>query len=472
MFRQQNKKAIIIPICFAIVSIIAVCIAAIISNGTVIEKEAIGKVITEERKAPETEQTGSVTVKYVDVDGNQLADSTTLTGTVGSEYRAVRKDIATYAPYGLEPFNKAGNYTADSQEVTFVYEKEDSSVEVSEENNTVTISTLHARNAKEYDVKIVTKDENGNLIKGMIYNVTDSNGNTLRNGKVEGNNFVVGTLTIADEGVDTYTVEEDTQSYYEKLEERNIEFTITKTWNAENNSYEMALTYPSDYNGVTISVDDETSEIIINITNKEIDGGNVFDLEVEKYVQKVVVKENGKITKEFTVNENNKNEIVKIDVAKSKLDKMKLEITYKIIVENVGNIPGYATEIKDYLPEEFNYLSGGEWTIDGKTATTTELKDILLNSGDKKELLITVEWDLNEKSVGLKENKVEITDYQNDLELEDKTPDNVDTEDIITTVKTGGAEIPAGIILIVLNAMVLAVYMLKRNRKESSKHEK
>ena len=461
MSKLTNKKTFAVFAVMIVASIVITYITAVISNRANIVEESIATVMEGDHGSPTTFKMGNVNVKYVDTEGNEIASGDTLTGSIGSEYRAERKIIPTYVPYGAEPFNKAGNYTAEEQNVEFVYEKEDSRVEVSEENNSVTIRTLHSRNTKEYDVKIVTMDENGNLIKTMTYGVKDSEGNTLRKGKVINNNFVVGTLTISDEGKDTYKIEEDSQPYYEKLEDRPIEFSVNKEWNNEKNEYEISLEY-DDYEGVTFEVTD--SEIIINIVNKVRDIGNIFDLDVKKYVEKVIVKENDSVAKEYIANENG-DDLVKVDVAKEKLHSTTLEVTYKIVIQNVGTVPGYATEVVDYLPEGFTYLSGGQWDINGNTATTKELEDVLIDSGDKQELRITVEWKLSDDTIGLKANRVEITDYQNELDLEDKTPDNVDTVDIMATIRTGGAELPVGITLFVLNILAITVYLIK-NRKE------
>lgn len=463
MFKLQKNKSIVLLAVLIGITTVIMYITTVLANKTQIGSEAFAKIMGVEKAAPATEQIGEVIVKYVDTEGNELASREKLTGSIGNEYKAVRKDIATYVPYGKEPINKTGNYENQSDEVVFVYQKEDENVEVSEENNTVTIKTFHEKNVKEYNIKIITKNQNGNLIKGMIYNVTDSNGDALRNGKVEGDTFVVGTLTILDEGSDKYKVEEDAQSYYKKLEERPIEFILNKVWNEQNKEYEVSLQYAKDLNGVTFEIND--SEIIINITNVEAQADNVFDLKINKYISKVVVKQNNKVINEYTKNEANQNSVVKVDVAKSKINNTKLEVTYKIVVENVGNVPGYATEIVDYLPEEFKYISGGQWIVDGNKATTTELKGVLLNSGDKKELEITAEWELKEASLGLRENKVEIVEYENDLGIDDKTPDNIGTADILGAVKTGGAQAPVFIILMVLNVAVILTYIAKSKRK-------
>ena len=149
MFKLSDKAIKFILIAFAIISVIITVIVGSVSNGAELSKELIAKIDEAERKASVTSQMGTINIKYVDVNGTEIAPRDSITGNVGSEYKVARKSVATYAAYGEEPYNKAGNFESNPQEVTFVYEKEDSSVEVSEENNTVTVTTLHARNVKE-----------------------------------------------------------------------------------------------------------------------------------------------------------------------------------------------------------------------------------------------------------------------------------------------------------------------------------
>lgn len=134
MKKLSSKKSEIILVIIAIMSLVLTCVVSAISNGTEISKEVLAQIEGTERESPISSQIGTVNIKYVDINGNEIAESTSISGNVGTEYKAERKSIATYAPYGAEPYNKAGNYEKETQEVVFVYEKEDSTVEVSEEN--------------------------------------------------------------------------------------------------------------------------------------------------------------------------------------------------------------------------------------------------------------------------------------------------------------------------------------------------
>ncbi|WP_239257197.1 MucBP domain-containing protein [Listeria ilorinensis] len=68
-----------------------------------------------------------VTVKYVDEEGNELADSETMTGKIGDSYTTTAKAIAGWT-LKETPANATGTFSKDAQTVTYVYEKEDSAV--------------------------------------------------------------------------------------------------------------------------------------------------------------------------------------------------------------------------------------------------------------------------------------------------------------------------------------------------------
>ncbi|SMS13166.1 FIG00751546: hypothetical protein [Levilactobacillus zymae] len=68
--------------------------------------------------------TGTVTVHYVDAQGNVLQAPTTLTGTVGDAYTTTAATIAGYQ-LTTTPANANGTYTAGNQDVTYVYTQVD-----------------------------------------------------------------------------------------------------------------------------------------------------------------------------------------------------------------------------------------------------------------------------------------------------------------------------------------------------------
>ena len=65
---------------------------------------------------------GTVKVKYVDESGNEIATSTTMTGTVGTSYTTSAKTISGYT-LKTTPSNASGTYSSGTTTVTYVYSK-------------------------------------------------------------------------------------------------------------------------------------------------------------------------------------------------------------------------------------------------------------------------------------------------------------------------------------------------------------
>ncbi|USI69393.1 MucBP domain-containing protein (plasmid) [Lactococcus petauri] len=64
----------------------------------------------------------SVTVKYVDTEGNKISDDAVLSGNVGDAYSTEQKDIKGYTFKEVQG-NPAGQFTDQAQTVTYVYTK-------------------------------------------------------------------------------------------------------------------------------------------------------------------------------------------------------------------------------------------------------------------------------------------------------------------------------------------------------------
>lgn len=69
-------------------------------------------------------QMGKVTVRYVDKDGNDLADSEVLTGQTSTEYNTEAKEIKGYKLVSIEG-NETGEFTLEETVVVYVYELEE-----------------------------------------------------------------------------------------------------------------------------------------------------------------------------------------------------------------------------------------------------------------------------------------------------------------------------------------------------------
>ena len=205
-----------------------------------------------------------------------------------------------------------------------------------------------------------------------------------------------------------------------------------------------------------------------------------FDLALRKWVTEAYVTENGqtKVIETGHHAEDDPEEVVKVDLRKSKLDSVVVKFKYHIRITNEGEIAGYAKEIKDRIPEglEFELSDNPNWTmLDDGTIVTDELKDTLLQPGESAEVTIVLKWINSETNMGVKINVAEICKDYNDYGTPDidSTPDNnvpgeddIDDAPVMLTVKTGSEDLKyIALITIVLALLSGCVIALRKNIK-------
>ena len=122
-----------------------------------------------------------------------------------------------------------------------------------------------------------------------------------------------------------------------------------------------------------------------------------FDLSLLKFVSKVIVIEDGKetITETGYNGHEDPEPVVKVELHKKKLNNVTVKFGYGITITNEGDIPGYATEITDYVPEglKFEATDNPEWTDEGNNVISTkQLENILLQPGESRtiEVILTL----------------------------------------------------------------------------------
>ena len=204
------------------------------------------------------------------------------------------------------------------------------------------------------------------------------------------------------------------------------------------------------------NVDDEDSIPNNNVENEDdIDKEYLivkyFDLSLLKWVAGANVTVDGKTTTyetEYTGYENPENPL-KISIDKKKINKTDVKFIFKIKVTNEGQIPGYATELKDHIPDGLKFVAADnpKWSVNAQgEVVTDQLKDVLLNPGDFVDIEIILTWVQDGDNMGLKVNTAEISDDKNDSDSDDidSTPNNnvlgeddIDTAPVILEIKTG-----------------------------------
>ena len=296
-------------------------------------------------------------------------------------------------------------------------------------------------------------------------------------------------------------------NYLSKEQEENEEDNLLKAFNTK--EYAEGKVKEPDYKEVKVAfkviIPNTDDRIIINkaqisddsdkdgndITDKDstpdewIDGEDdqdiekikvqYFDLALRKWVSKAIVIEDGKETVTETGHkpEDDPEEIVKVDLKDSKINKVVVKFEYKIRVTNEGEIAGTAKEISDYIPEglRFDLSDNPNWKeVEGKIVTE-ELKDTILAPGESKDVTVILTWINRKDNLGLKQNIAEISKDYNiygspdiDSVPDNKVPgeDDLDDAPVMLTVKTGQAVTFVGLTIAVIAILGSGIILIKK----------
>ena len=232
----------------------------------------------------------------------------------------------------------------------------------------------------------------------------------------------------------TISAKESTEKY--ALDKENTKLTQKSADNEENTS-----------NGeVTCDINEEKSLITITIPNEK----KIFDLALRKWVTQAIVTENGQtyVTDTGHKAEDEPEEIVKVDLKKSKLNDVVVKFNYSIRVTNEGEIAGYAKEVSDYIPNGLKFVAedNPDWTEKDGKIVTRALENTLLQPGESAEVKVLLTWVNSANNMGVMTNTAEISEDYNDYGIPDRdsTPNNkvpgeddIDDAPVMLTVKTG-----------------------------------
>ncbi len=212
--------------------------------------------------------------------------------------------------------------------------------------------------------------------------------------------------------------------------------------------------------------DDDFDKVIVQI----------FDLSLRKWVSEVIVIEDGVTYQQPTGHtpEDDPEQTVKVDLNRKKVDNTTVKFKFGIRVRNDGGIPGYATEITDYIPEglEMNEAENPNWTYLGNNvAVTDQLKDTLLQPGEYADIEILLTWVNGDGNLGLKTNTAEITDDYNEYGVPDvdsipgnRQPgeDDIDDAPVILSIVTGRVQLYIGLGMVVLVMLGGGIFLIKK----------
>ena len=175
-----------------------------------------------------------------------------------------------------------------------------------------------------------------------------------------------------------------------------------------------------------------------------------FDLSLRKWVTQAIVTENAKtvVTQTGHKAEDNPEEVVKVDLKKSKINNVVVKFRYSIRITNEGEIAGEATEIRDDIPQGLKFVAedNPDWREENGQIVTNKLEHTTLQPGESAEVEILLTWINSANNMGVMTNVAEINKDHNDYGAPDidSTPgnnvpgeDDIDDAPVMLTVKTG-----------------------------------
>ena len=467
---------------------------------------------------------GDVIVKYVDIDTNEeISDRVTLTGKVGDEYTTSRKQIEGYEYVKSTP-NTEGNITEETQEVIYYYQRKDATIIVkyqdtdgNELTEDVIIDgkvgddyTTEQKEFEDYEFVSVTDNANGTMTEETItviyvYQQTPA--------KVIVKYLEKGTdkqLALDDEIIgqvgDEYSTdrkviknyqsaepEPDNKSgtmikgvitviyYYERIPAGDVIVKYVDIDTDEEILYKDTETGEDKTYGYTISgyvgdnYEAEQKDIpyynfirsTTNTTGQLTEAGDTviyyyqkqsFNLGITKSISEITLDGSSKGVGD------GKN--TKVEIHRKKINTADLEVKYKIVVSNTGEISGTAKVI-DALPSGYIVSSNNPtyWTSSNVNLET----QVELQPGESKELEVVLKWVNGESSFGTGENIARITDINNPANYAETTQkDNEDKATIVTSVETG---INRNVYLIITTyllmiGLVVLLYLYEQYQKE------
>lgn len=306
------------------------------------------------------------------------------------------------------------------------------------------------------------KDSNEKVLSGIRVRLyTVSTQNYLKD--VDGNIIEVTTDTDGKYIFDN--IEKGSYIVLFEYDKEKYEPTVYMAENVDTTKNSKAITKKININGEelifavtdTINLQEDIKDV--NIGLKE---NLIFDLELNKYISKIVVQ-NNKGSKSYDY-DNGK--IGKVEIHKKQFQGSLVVLEYKIKVKNNGEMAGYVKNIVDYLPSGLTFSSelNNDWYLSGEYLYTKSLENVELKPGEEKELKLILTKTMTSENVGLINNRAEIyQDYNKygDSDI-DSTPNNqvpgeddMGAVDVIIGIATGGSTI-AYIILLMINILLIA----------------
>lgn len=222
----------------------------------------------------------------------------------------------------------------------------------------------------------------------------------------------------------------------------------------------------------TVAITDTLNLEQVNLTN--IDAGFIeskkFDLKLDKYISKVIVQDK----KGTNVKAYDNTQFAKIELNSRNIAGTTVLVEYSIKVTNEGEISGYANEIADYIPENFEFKSeiNKAWyqSQNGKVCTQ-ELSNQIINPGETKTITLTLTKTMTQNNTGTSVNIAEISKSSNNTLVEDidsisgnkkEGEDDISKAELIISIATGEMILYITLIIITVTSIGIGVYFINK----------
>ena len=241
------------------------------------------------------------------------------------------------------------------------------------------------------------------------------------------------------------------------------------------NSKAIAKVFDGEVKGNAGTDTIELTESVFNV-NLGLKQNLKFDLELGKYINSIVVQ-NSKGTKTYECKDGET--FKKIEINSKQLDGSVVVLNYTIRVKNTGEVAGYVSNIRDYLPSGLTFSSelNPDWYLAGQDLYTKSLANARIEPGEVKEIKLVLTKTMTSDNVGLVNNRAEIAESYNELGKVDidstennqaNGEDDLGSADVIIGISTGMTNI-LNITLIIINTglIAFAIYLLFRKKNQT-----
>lgn len=233
-----------------------------------------------------------------------------------------------------------------------------------------------------------------------------------------------------------------------------------------------------EVNGQRVAVTDEIEVNNNNTTNIDVGliKNVIFDLKLDKYLNRVIIQNaGGTRTIEY-----NKEKLGKVEIDAKQVNNATVLVEYGIDITNEGEIPGYASEIVDHMPNDFKFnseLNKSWYTTDGKDIRNITLANEIIYPGETKTITVTLIKTMTQNNAGTAVNTAEIAKASNEQSIEDmdskpgnnaSNEDDISTAELIISIRTGlGIAIGVIVTVVLVGLIITAVIIIKKRRGEN-----